>query len=66
MAGSYCKYCGRRCFVYRVMPADARWKPGEGVHLATCAEGAAHDREQTGYDHTTATNPMANFYSEPS
>jgi hypothetical protein len=59
MAGAYCKFCGNRCFVYRIMPADATWKPGEGVHLATCPDGAKHDREGTGYDHTTAVNPMA-------
>lgn len=25
--------------------------------LATCPAGMAHDREATGYDHTTAVNP---------
>lgn len=59
MAGSYCKFCDRRCFVDRVMPAAARWNPGRSVHLATCAAGMAHDLEQTGYDHATAINPMA-------
>jgi len=59
MAGAYCKFCDRRCFVYRVMPADSKWKPGRGVHLATCAKGAEYDREHTGHDHTTAFNPMA-------
>lgn len=58
MAGAYCKFCDNRCFVYRVMPADARWMPGQGVHLATCVEGAAYDLEHSGYDHTTAINPM--------
>lgn len=58
MAGAYCKFCDRRCFVDRVLPADARLRPGESVHLATCPAGAAHDRKQTGYDHTTAANPM--------
>ncbi len=59
MAGAYCKFCDRRCFLLRVMPSDARWNPGEPVHLATCAAGAALDREKTGYDHTTAINPLA-------
>ncbi|GAA3831528.1 hypothetical protein GCM10022380_57630 [Amycolatopsis tucumanensis] len=52
MAGPYCRYCGHRCFVYRVLP-DGSW----AGHMATCPEGAAHDREVTGHDHTTATNP---------
>lgn len=58
MAGPYCRYCDRRCFVSRTLPADARWKPGETVHLATCLGGMEHDRQRTGYDHTTATNPL--------
>lgn len=58
MAGAYCRYCDQRCFVARVMPADASWKPGEQVHLATCAQGMEHDRRGTGYDHTTAINPV--------
>lgn len=57
MAGSYCKFCGHRCFVDRVMPADSRWKPGLTVHLATCRKGAAYDRQESGYDYTTASNP---------
>jgi hypothetical protein len=57
--GSYCQFCDHRCFVERKMPADAKWRPGETVHLATCAKGMAHDREQTGHDHTTAINPRA-------
>ncbi len=59
MPGAYCKFCDRRCFFYRVMPADAKWSPGRGVHLATCARGQAYDREHTGYDQTTAINPLA-------
>lgn len=59
MAGAYCKFCDNRCFVLRRMPVDARWKPGEDVHLATCSQGAAYDRTHTGYDHTTAVNPLA-------
>lgn len=57
MAGAYCKFCDRRCFVSRTMPADARWLPGAAVHLATCRLGMEHDREHTGYDQTTAINP---------
>jgi hypothetical protein len=53
MAGAYCKFCNQRCFVYRVLP-DRSW----AGHLATCLEGMAHDRSVTGYDHTTAVNPL--------
>lgn len=53
MAGAYCRYCGRRCFVYRVLP-DRSW----AGHMATCVEGMTYDREVTGHDHTTATNPL--------
>lgn len=56
MAGAYCKFCGRRCFVYRIIPAGP--KEGWAGHLATCAAGMEHDRQQTGYDHTTAENPL--------
>ncbi len=59
MAGAYCKFCGQRCFVDRKMPEDARWRPGQSVHLATCREGAAYDRQHSGYDHTTAINYLA-------
>jgi uncharacterized Fe-S radical SAM superfamily protein PflX len=57
MAGAYCKFCDHRCFVDRKMPADAKWRPGETVHLATCARGKEHSRETTGYDASTAINP---------
>ena len=57
MPGPYCRYCDQRCFVSRKMPDDATWRPGETVHLATCVNGAAHDREETGHDYTTAINP---------
>jgi hypothetical protein len=50
--GPYCRFCGRRCFVYRVL-AD-----GRGMLLATCAEGMDWDRQQCGQAHTTATNPI--------
>ena len=56
MAGAYCKFCDFRCFVLRVIP-DGPSKGWEG-HLATCARGMAYDREKTGYDHTTAVNPV--------
>ena len=49
--GPYCDFCDHRCFVERFVP---------GSHvtiLATCGKGMAHDRERTGYDHTTAVNP---------
>jgi hypothetical protein len=59
MAGAYCKYCDHRCFVLRTMPADARWMAGRTIHLATCAGGMKHDRRETGYDHATAINPLA-------
>lgn len=52
MAGAYCKFCDRRCFVYRVLP-DGSWSG----HMATCPKGMEHDRKVTGYDHTTAVNP---------
>jgi hypothetical protein len=55
MAGAYCKFCGHRCFVYRVIPDGPQ--EGWAGHLATCAQGMAHDRAQTGHDHTTAANP---------
>lgn len=54
MAGAYCRFCGRRCFVDRTLP-DFSWSG----HLATCTEGMAHDRAVTGYDHTTALNLIA-------
>jgi hypothetical protein len=54
MAGAYCRYCGHRCFVLRVLP-DFSWSG----HLATCAKGMAHDRNSLGYDHTTALNLIA-------
>ncbi|MEU7323385.1 hypothetical protein ABZ682_22960 [Streptomyces griseoviridis] len=57
MAGAYCKFCDRRCFVLRIIP-DGPQKGWTG-HLATCAGGMAYDREQTEHDHTTAINPMA-------
>lgn len=56
MAGAYCNYCGRRCFVLRVIP-DGPHK-GKSYHLATCQRGMEHDFEVTGYTHKTAVNPI--------
>jgi hypothetical protein len=56
MAGSYCKFCDHRCFVYRVIPAGPY--KGWAGHLATCVRGRAHDRQQTGYDCDSAVNPL--------
>ena len=56
MAGAYCKFCGRRCFVLRVLP-DGLWKGWTG-HMATCAGGIAHDLKVTGHSHITAVNPV--------
>ena len=64
MAGSYCTFCDRRCFVERRMPDDARWRPGEHVHLTTCEKGAAHDRQESGYDFTTAISYLAVMAAE--
>lgn len=57
MSGAYCHLCGRRCFVLRRLPADARRHAGRELHLATCPAGKAHDRDVTGYDADTAVNP---------
>ena len=56
MAGAYCKFCGHRCFVYRIVPNS------HVTHLATCPRGMALDREKLGVDHTTTVNPMAPDY----
>lgn len=55
--GPYCNFCGHRCFVHRVMPADSTWRPGEPVILATCPAGKAASRDLSGYDADTAINP---------
>ncbi len=52
--GSYCKFCGRRCFVLRTL-AD-----NETLCLATCPRGMAHDMAVVGQNHTSAHNPYAN------
>lgn len=51
--GPYCDYCGRRCFVPRVVPGS------RVTILATCAKGAEHDRRALGVDFRTARNPHA-------
>ena len=56
MAGSYCKFCGHRCFVLRVIP-DGPQKGWTG-HLATCRGGMEHDLKETGHTHITAVNPV--------
>jgi hypothetical protein len=57
--GAYCRYCDRRCFLPRTLPADAKGDyAGMTIHLATCTRGMERDREVTGYDHTTAINPV--------
>jgi hypothetical protein len=59
MAGAYCRYCGHRCFVYRVIPAEPGVRSQWGGHLATCQRGMEHDRQATGgFDHTNTVNPM--------
>lgn len=57
MAGSYCNYCDRRCFVYReVIVGGQRVWSG---HMATCGDGRAHDKRVLGVDYTQAHNPHA-------
>lgn len=56
MAGAYCKFCNRRCFVYRIIPDGPR--QGWGGHLTTCVDGMAHDLKETGHTHITAINPV--------
>jgi len=55
MAGSYCNYCDQRCFVYRevIVGGETVWTG----HMATCAQGRAHDRQVLGVDSTQAHNP---------
>jgi len=56
MAGAYCKFCGRRCFLYRIVP-DGPSK-GWGGHMATCAKGRELDLKVLGHTHITAVNPV--------
>jgi hypothetical protein len=57
MAGAYCMYCDRRCFVYRevIVGGEFLW----GGHMATCEHGKQNDREAIGQDADTAHNPLA-------
>lgn len=52
MPGSYCRYCGERCFVLRVVPDSPI------THLASCPRGKEHDRKALGVDADTALNPI--------
>jgi hypothetical protein len=54
--GSYCQFCGHRCFVLRIIP-DGRCQ-GMALALATCQRGMMHDLGQTGHTHVTAINPV--------
>lgn len=56
MAGAYCNFCGRRCFLLRVIPSGPM--KGWTGHLATCQDGMAHDLKVTGHTHLTAVNPI--------
>jgi hypothetical protein len=53
--GPCCKFCDRRCSVWRTYPTLDGWR---SILMATCARGMAHDREQTGYNAASAVNPM--------
>lgn len=54
--GAYCKFCGQRCFVVRVIPDGP--KKGWSGCLATCQRGMMHDLGETGHTHLTAINPV--------
>lgn len=62
MAGAYCKFCGRRCFVYRHVMVDGEvtWSG----HMATCQEGKDHDRASIGVNYTAALNPLINEWDD--
>lgn len=55
MAGAYCKFCDRRCFVYReiIVVGQVLW----GGHMATCPAGKAFDLKVAGRNADTAYNP---------
>ena len=57
MAGAYCNFCGRRCFVYRevILVGQVMWSG----HMATCPDGKAHDQQVCGRNADTAHNPLA-------
>jgi hypothetical protein len=64
MAGSYCMFCGTRCFVFRIIPDGPR--KGWSGHLATCTKGKRYDREQTdGWDADNTVNPATSENDEP-
>lgn len=56
MAGAYCRYCDRRCFVYRqvIVGGEVVW----AGHMATCQRGRDHDRASIGVDFAAAHNPQ--------
>lgn len=56
MAGAYCKFCGFRCFVYRIVPDGPM--SGWGGHMATCAKGMEFDRSVLGHNSATSVNPV--------
>lgn len=57
MAGAYCKFCDRRCFVLRVVPNGPM--SGWAGHMATCQRGMEHDRTVLGgHDSRTSVNPV--------
>lgn len=49
--GPYCQYCGRRCFVPRIVPDSYV------TILATCSKGMEHDLKMLGVTYLTAANP---------
>jgi hypothetical protein len=51
--GPYCKFCGRRCFVYlpNETPAHILKAYGTSNIIATCHEGQQFEREKVGYCH---------------
>lgn len=55
--GPYCKFCDRRCFVYRqvIVGGEVIWAGA----MATCPKGRAHDRARLGVDIAGAHNPAA-------
>jgi hypothetical protein len=63
MAGAYCRYCDRRCFVDRqvIVAGEVVWSG----HMATCPAGMDHDRAVLGVDHRQAHNPLAQVIAEP-
>lgn len=55
MAGAYCRYCDRRCFVFRQVIVDGQvvW----AGHMATCTAGMHWDKSQLGVHSAQAHNP---------